>query len=327
MSETLSILVSNLVKNYKDVRAVQGIDFSVYQGEIFGFLGPNGAGKTTTIKMLCTLLRPTSGEALVGGWSILKDPMKVRKAIGIIFQEPTLDDRLTAYENLKFHGYLYGLKGEFLQKQIDRMLELVELSDKRNSLVKTFSGGMKRRLEIARGLLHTPKILFLDEPTLGLDPQTRLHIWNYLTTLKKERGISLFLTTHYLDEAENCGRIAIIDHGKIVALDTPGKLKSQVQGEMVTLKTKNNVEALAFLKKELGVTPITDGDEIRVEMQEAEKWLPKLLREIPVEVESLNLHRPTLEDVFIKLTGREIREEEGSWKDSARTMMRSKRMK
>ncbi|MCL5054655.1 MAG: ATP-binding cassette domain-containing protein [Firmicutes bacterium] len=320
----LSITVKNLVKNYKDVQAVQGIDFSVNQGEIFGFLGPNGAGKTTTIKMLCTLLRPTSGEAFVGGFNILKDPMKVRKVIGIIFQEPTLDDRLTAYENLKFHGFLYGLKKEFLEKQIDKMLELVELSDKKNLYVKTFSGGMKRRLELARGLLHTPKILFLDEPTLGLDPQTRLHIWSYLSSLKKNGNVSLFLTTHYLDEAENCDRIAIIDHGRIAALDTPNKLKSQVHGEMVILKTENNEIAQTFLKKEMGLNPILDGNKIRVELQEAEKWLPKLLREIPVEVESLTLHRATLEDVFIKLTGKEIREEEGSWKDRARVIMRSR---
>lgn len=320
--DDLAIRVKGLVKDYGEFRAVHGIDFDVRSGEVFGFLGPNGAGKTTTIKMLCTLLKPTEGEASVGGHSVLEDPMAVRKSIGIVFQEPTLDDRLTARENLKFHGILYGMNGDFLKRRIDEVLSLVELGEKAENRVKTFSGGMKRRLELARGLMHTPRILFLDEPTLGLDPQTRVHIWDYLRALKKSRSLSLFLTTHYLDEAENCDRIAIIDHGKIVALDTPSGLKARVHGDMVTMKTGDDARAREFIKERYGIEAKMEENGLRVEVASAEEWLPKFFGEAPVTVERLNLHRPTLEDVFIKLTGREIREEEGSWMDSARNVMR-----
>jgi ABC-2 type transport system ATP-binding protein len=317
-----AIDVQGLVKNYNGFQAVCGIDFSVEPGEIFGFLGPNGAGKTTTIKILCTLLRPTSGKAFVGGYDVLKEPMEVRKSIGIIFQEPTLDDRLTAVENLKFHGILYGLYGSFLEKRMEEVLALVELSEKKGDRVKTFSGGMKRRLELARGLIHTPRILFLDEPTIGLDPQTRARIWDYLRSLKKKGDLSLFLTTHYMDEAENCDRIAIIDHGRIVALDTPAKLKAQVRGTAIVLKTSNNAKAADFIRSRFQLEPRVDEEGLWVEVEDAESWLPLFLRETPVEVERLNLHRPTLDDVFLKLTGREIRDEEGSWLDSARNLMR-----
>jgi len=320
--DDLAIRVKGLVKDYGEFRAVHGIDFDVRSGEVFGFLGPNGAGKTTTIKMLCTLLKPTEGEASVGGHNVLEDPMAVRKSIGIVFQEPTLDDRLTARENLKFHGILYGMNGDFLKRRIDEVLSLVELGEKAENRVKTFSGGMKRRLELARGLMHTPRILFLDEPTLGLDPQTRVHIWDYLRALKKARSLSLFLTTHYLDEAENCDRIAIIDHGKIVALDTPSGLKALVHGDMVTMKTGDDARAREFIKERYGIDAKIEENGFRVEVPSAEEWLPKFFGEAPVPVERLNLHRPTLEDVFIKLTGREIREEEGSWMDSARNVMR-----
>lgn len=320
-----AIQVEGLTKDYNGFRAVNQISFSVGHGSVFGFLGPNGAGKTTTIKMLCTLLRPSGGEARVAGHSVFRHPMEVRRSIGIIFQEPTLDERLTAYENLKFHGILYGMRGSSLEKRITEVLQLVQLSEKQTQMVKTFSGGMKRRLELARGLMHTPGILFLDEPTLGLDPQTRVHIWDYLKSLRKHGNLTLFLTTHYMDEAENCDEIAIIDRGQIVALDSPARLKAQVSGSVVALKTGDDARAVDFLRLRYQLEPKLDSEGVHVEVLEPEKWLPGFLRESPVPVESLNVHRPTLEDVFIHLTGKEIREEEGSWLDSARAVMRQRR--
>lgn len=221
------IEVKNLTKKYNGFTAVDGISFEVGEGEVFGFLGPNGAGKTTTINMLCTLLRPTSGSALVSGSDVVRDPNQVRREIGIIFQDPSLDDRLTAEDNLRFHGYLYHMDRKRIDERIPEVLNLVELYDRRRDFVRKFSGGMKRRLEIARGLLHCPKVLFLDEPTLGLDPQTRAHIWDYVLKMREDSGLSIFMTTHYMQEAEVCDRVVIIDHGKIVDLDTPEKLKAK----------------------------------------------------------------------------------------------------
>jgi ABC-2 type transport system ATP-binding protein len=222
------IEVKNLVKKYGDFTAVDGIDFSVEQGAIFSFLGPNGAGKTTTIKMLTTLLNPTFGEILINGFDPIKDEGHARKSFGIVFQDQSLDEDLTAYENLDMHGMLYGIKKPERLKRIKNLLNFVELWDRKNELVKNFSGGMKRRLEIARGFMHHPKILFLDEPTTGLDPQTRNHIWNYLKKMNNEEGTTIFLTTHYLEEAEKVSdKIAIIDHGKIIAQGRPEELKKQ----------------------------------------------------------------------------------------------------
>ncbi|MBU7032388.1 MAG: ATP-binding cassette domain-containing protein, partial [Theionarchaea archaeon] len=219
------IHVENLCKYFNGIKAVDGISFEVEKGEIFGFLGPNGAGKTTTIDVLCTLTRPTSGTASINGFNIQDNPDDVRRSIGLIFQDPSLDDRLTAEENLDFHGMIYDVPRPVREERKEDLLKMVDLWDRRKDQVKTFSGGMKRRLEIARGLLHQPHILFLDEPTLGLDPQTRNHIWKYVNRLRDESHMTIFMTTHYMDEAENCDRIAIIDHGKIVAIDTPETLK------------------------------------------------------------------------------------------------------
>ncbi len=222
------IEVKNLTKKFKDFTAVDDISFDVKEGEIFAFLGPNGAGKSTTIKILTTLLRPTTGEIQLNGFDVLKDPDGARRSFGIVFQDPSLDDELTAYENMEFHGVIYGIEKKIRREKIDQLLKFVDLIDRKKSLVKTFSGGMKRRLEIARGLLHHPKIIFLDEPTLGLDPQTRNYMWSYLKELNKSEGITIFFTTHYMEEAEKiAGRIAIIDHGKIIAIDSPEKLKEQ----------------------------------------------------------------------------------------------------
>ena len=255
------IEVQNLVKAFGSLTAVRDLSFRVEKGELFGFLGPNGAGKTTTINILCTLLAPTSGKATVAGYDVVLEPNRVRKSIGIIFQDPSLDERLTALENLRFHAMLYHLPWSATKERMEELLSMVGLGARRHDLVKYFSGGMKRRLEIVRGLLHSPKILFLDEPTLGLDPQTRNHIWAYVQELQRKEGLTLFMTTHYMEEADQCHRVAIIDDGKLVALDTPS----------------------AF-KRSMGAA--------------------------------------TLEEVFLKLTGHEIRDENASEKDQLRDLHR-----
>ncbi|HEX8965875.1 MAG TPA: ATP-binding cassette domain-containing protein [Patescibacteria group bacterium] len=241
MDTNSAISVTNLQKKFHDFEAVKKISFNVNKGEIFAFLGPNGAGKSTTIKMLTTILTPTAGEIVIEGFNAQTQKDNVRKAFGIVFQDPSLDDELTAYENMKFHAVLYGVKNEGQEEKIKKLMEFVELWDRKDHLVKTFSGGMKRRLEIARGLLHHPKILFLDEPTIGLDPQTRNHMWEYILDLNKKEGLTIFFTTHYMEEAEKiANRIAIIDHGQIIAQGTAKQLREQT-------KTKSLEEAFLSL--------------------------------------------------------------------------------
>src|SRR5574337_1099937 len=247
------ITVKNLSKQFKSLKAVDDISFSVNEGEVFGFLGPNGAGKTTTINILCTLLAPSGGTAEIAGYDCAKNPDEVRAAIGLIFQDTTLDAGLTAYENLKFHAYLYNLDRKLTDSRIDEMLGVVELEGRKHDLIKNFSGGMKRRLEIARGLLHYPRVLFLDEPTIGLDPQTRNTIWAFIDTLRKKEKITVFMTTHYMEEAENCDRIAIMDHGRIIALDTPARLKEMVHGDIITLVISDNGKAADEIEKTFGL--------------------------------------------------------------------------
>jgi ABC-2 type transport system ATP-binding protein len=319
-----AIKVNQLVRKFGDFTAVKGVTFEVEQGEVFGFLGPNGAGKSTTINMLCTLLRPTSGRATVNGYDVFTQPDAVRQSIGLIFQDPSLDDRLTGRENLRFHAMLYNVPGEVFKKRSAELLEMVDLADKADQIIRNYSGGMKRRLEIARGLLHRPKVLFLDEPTIGLDPQTRWHIWEYLFKLRQQEGITMFMTTHYLDEAENCDRIAIIDHGDIVALDTPAALKAQVGGDVVTVRTSDNRRAAEKLRAQRGVeSRLGPDDQLIVEIAQGDQFIPQMMATFadtgaPVTVQSVSLRRPTLEDVFIKLTGRAIRDEEADSKDMLR---------
>ncbi|MBV9280215.1 MAG: ATP-binding cassette domain-containing protein [Chloroflexi bacterium] len=314
------IEVRGLVKRYGDIEAVRGIDLEVRQGEIFGFLGPNGAGKSTTISVLSTLLKPTSGRASVAGLNVMEHPGEVRARIGLVFQDPSLDDQLTARENLEFHAFLYGLSSTIRRQRIDEALAMVELTDRAASPVKTFSGGMKRRLEIARGVLHYPQVLFLDEPTLGLDPQTRARIWEYLHGLRRREAITIFMTTHYMDEAEFCDRIAIIDHGTIVALGTPDQLKAQVGGDIVTVTTANNPEAAAEIKDHFQIEPHMADGTLRLEVGDGASFLPQLLRRLSVPVSTVSLSRPSLDTVFIKLTGRAIREEEAGNLDHMRAM-------
>jgi len=389
------IEVNGLTKIFdNEVRAVDGVSFTVEEGEILGFLGPNGAGKTTTLNMLSTLLKPTSGTAIVNGHDILKDPDAVRRSIGFVFQDPTLDTELTGRENLDFHGRIYGLKQDVRQQRIKEMLGIVQLTDRADALVKTYSGGMKRRLEIARGLLHHPKVLFLDEPTLGLDPQTRRAIWEHIERLNQEKNITIILTTHYTDEADYlCGRIQIIDFGKIVALDTAENLKARLQGDIVGLNFKepadllrirpllekiewirridavageNNhatmgrmMQMMSGMPEGLGMGGMVSGPSPSSNNSFGPSRIPKQVKEsmalgmtgardqvnlpeatrlhllvdngghrIPelvnmvsgtgVVLESVELHKPTLDDVFLAFTGRNIRDERGSFAETMR---------
>ena len=317
--------MENLSKKFGRLTAVDRISFKVPNCEIFGFLGPNGAGKTTTINMLCTLLTPTSGRATVNGYDVVRQQSAVRRSIGLVFQEPTLDEYLTAEQNLRFHAYAYKVPAEVREKRITELLELVELSDRRRSQVHTFSGGMKRRLEISRGLLHHPGLLFLDEPTLGLDPQTRRNIWDHIRTLRQQNNLTIFLTTHYMDEAENCDRISIIDHGHIIALDTPDKLKDALGGDVVTLKTEDNDVAVVELKEKYNLFPFIENGAIIFSVPQGEKFLPKLMRDLKSPLLSIGVRRPTLDDVFLKLTGRAIRDENASSKEHMKGIIMRRR--
>jgi ABC-2 type transport system ATP-binding protein len=304
------IQVENLVKKYGQLAAVNDISFGVETGEIFGFLGPNGAGKTTTINILCTLARPTSGKATLNGFDVVRQQNRVRQSIGLVFQDSSLDDRLTGIHNLRFHAMVYNVAKSVRDERIEQVLKMVDLWDKRNNFVRTYSGGMKRRLELARGLLHYPKVLFLDEPTLGLDPQTRNYIWEYILNLRQREGTTIFLTTHYMDEAEKANRIAIIDHGKLVAMDTPMKLKRMVARDIITVKTENNDKAAENIRTRYQTDVKQDGDTLVFDVDNGEEFLPGFINESGIKVTSISVRHPTLEDVFLEITGHEIRDEE-----------------
>ena len=314
-----------LVKRYGDFTAVKGIDLEVREGEIFGFLGPNGAGKSTTIKMLTTIVRLTDGLARVAGHDVAEETDAVRSALGIVFQDPTLDIGLSAWENLYLHGMLYGLSRAAIRERAHAVLAMMELQERRKDLVKTFSGGMKRRLEIARGLMHRPKVLFLDEPTVGLDPQTRARIWDYVKSLRDENGLTIFMTTHYMDEAEHCDRIAIMDQGEIIALDTPDNLKRSVGNDVITLQTEDDEQAIAALSTNFSITARSVQGGVQFDAEDGEMFLPQLLARNLFHVTSLNLRKPTLDDVFMLLTGRTIREEDLSARDQLRETFRQRR--
>lgn len=317
------IQAHDLVKRFGSIEAVRGIDLEVLPGEIFGFLGPNGAGKSTTINILCTLLRPTSGTASVAGFDVVRQPNEVRRRLGLVFQDPSLDGQLSARENLEFHAFLYRVPSGERKARIAEVLEMVSLADRADSMVLTFSGGMKRRLEVARGMLHTPEVLFLDEPTIGLDAQTRRHLWGYLNELPGRKGVTIFMTTHYMEEAEHCDRIAIVDHGRIQAIGTPEELKAMVGGDVVTLTTADDQVAAPLVSQLAGSPSTLDNGALRVEVQNGAGFVPRLVRELPVEVTSVSFRRPSLDDVFLKLTGRAIREEEAGAKDLNRMMGRA----
>jgi ABC-2 type transport system ATP-binding protein len=316
------ITVTGLTKRYGEIEAVRGIDFTVARGETFGFLGPNGAGKTTTIKILCTLANATSGTAIVAGHDAATERDAVRRDIGLVFQDPTLDTYLTAEQNLRFHAELYGVPRAAVAPRMRQVLEMVGLWDRKDALVSTYSGGMKRRLEIARGLLHAPRVLFLDEPTVGLDPQTRTSIWAYINDLKRREDITIFLTTHYMDEAEHCDRIAIIDHGQIVAIDTPAALKASVGKDRVQIQTADDDAAIAALAQQFGIDAAVHEGAVTFSVAAGEQFVPRLFAEFPVAIASVSVSRPSLDDVFMSYTGSTIRDAESSGTDTMRQMAR-----
>ncbi|WCO68734.1 ATP-binding cassette domain-containing protein [Iamia majanohamensis] len=305
-----AVHVRGLVKRYGEVTAVDGIDLDVHKGETFGFLGPNGAGKSTTISILCTLARPSEGSARVAGHDVVTERDEVRRHIGLVFQDTTLDQYLTAERNLRFHAELYGVPRDLLDDRLRKVLEMVGLWERRGSKVQNFSGGMKRRLEIARGLLHSPRVLFLDEPTVGLDPQTRLSIWGYIDELRQTEDITIFLTTHYMDEAENCDRIAIMDAGRVIALDTPAGLKASLGTDTVRLRTPDDAVAAEDLRDRFQLDPTVGSEGITVGVPDGEGFVPTVVTGLRVPVTSISVSRPTLDDVFLSYTGRTIRDAE-----------------
>ncbi len=321
-AEPVAISVRGLVKNYGEVEAVKGVEFEVATGEVFGFLGPNGAGKTTTISMLCTLVTPTAGAASVAGHDIVRERDDVRRNIGLVFQDPTLDGYLTAEQNLRLHAELYGVQSSLVKPRMQQVMTMVGLWDRKDSVVGTFSGGMRRRLEIARGLMHSPRVLFLDEPTIGLDPQTRRSIWEYIRELKEREEITIFMTTHYMDEAEWCDRIAIMDHGEIVALDSPETLKAGVGTDRVTIHTDDDGATIAALAERFGIEARISEGAVTFGVQEGEQFVPRLFAELGIPIKAVNVSRPTLDDVFMSYTGSTIRDaEEDQGKDRNRRMM------
>jgi ABC-2 type transport system ATP-binding protein len=324
VSSPFAIEVDDLVKSYGDVDAVRGVSFTVAPGEVFGFLGPNGAGKSTTINVLCTLAQPTSGAARVSGFDVVTQRAAVRRHIGLVFQDPTLDGHLTAEQNLRFHAELYDVDPGVIPARIDQVLAMVDLADRRGKPVMTFSGGLRRRLEIARGLMHSPRVLFLDEPTIGLDPQTRSSIWRYLRALQEAEGTTIFMTTHYMDEAELCDRIAIMDRGEIVALDMPEALKAAVGADRVVLGTADDDAALAALEDRFGIEAAVAEGAVTFHVENGQAFVPRLVAELGVAITSVAVLRPTLDDVFMRYTGTTIRDAEtGGRGDHHRAMMRA----
>ncbi len=319
-----SIAVNHLVKTYGEIEAVKGVDFEVAPGEVFGFLGPNGAGKTTTINMLCTLVKPTSGSATVAGHDVVTERDDVRRNIGLVFQDPTLDSYLTGAQNLRLHAELYGIRRDLVEPRMRQVLTMVGLWERKDTPVGTYSGGMRRRLEIARGLMHSPRVLFLDEPTIGLDPQTRRSIWNYIRELKQREEITIFMTTHYMDEAEWCDRIAIMDNGQIVALDSPEALKEGVGTDRIMIHTDDNDLAIAELAERFEIEARTAEGAVIFGVPSGEEFVPRLFSELNVPIRSVSVSRPTLDDVFMSYTGSTIRDaEEDAGRNRNRMMMRA----
>jgi len=314
-TEESIITVEGLCHNYGKVTAVDNISFNVKKGQIFSFLGPNGAGKTTTINILTTLMPIQNGKVTIAGFDLEKQQDNVRKSIGIVFQNQTLDWNLSVWETLEFHGRLYSIPKSDRRLRIDELINLVELTEKRNELVKSLSGGMKRRLEIARGLLTRPKVLFLDEPTIGLDPHTRMKIWNYIKEVNNE-GVTIFLTTHYMDEADQLSdAIYIIDKGKIIANGTSESLKNSLGMDMIYLETDNDDKSTHLIKDMKEITAVRSSSRgLIVSLKdEGPRFIPKLVERIrkeKIEIKSINLKKPTLDDVFIHFTGRGLREED-----------------
>jgi ABC-2 type transport system ATP-binding protein len=307
---SFAVQVSGLVKDFGDVHAVRGIDFDVSEREMFGFLGPNGAGKSTTIKILCTLAEPTAGSATVAGHDVVVERAQVRRSIGLVFQEPTLDQYLTARQNLSFHGELYGVPKAALRSRIADILEMVGLSDRADDKVQTFSGGMKRRLEIGRGLLHSPRVLFLDEPTIGLDPVTRASIWDYVARLREAEDITVFVTTHYMDEAEHCDRIAIMNDGQLAVIDSPDALKSSIGEDRVQFRTDDDERAITEVRDHFGLEAAMHNGALTIQVPGGAEFVPRLFAELSTPITTVTVTRPSLDDVFMTYTGTTISDAE-----------------
>ncbi|MBT4327561.1 MAG: ATP-binding cassette domain-containing protein [Candidatus Nitrosopelagicus sp.] len=316
-----SIETKSLTKSFGDLVAVNDISFSVEKGEIFGFLGPNGAGKSTTMMIFTTLLKPTSGKALIAGFDVMKDAKHVRESIGFVQQETTVDEYLTGRENLLLQAKLNHIPKNEINQRIDEVLELIELSDKQDQAVVTYSGGMRKRLDIAGGLLHHPKVLFLDEPTVGLDIQTRRKIWQYIKKIHVEFEMTIFVTTHYMEEADSlCDRIGIMDHGKIQVIDTPKNMKNDLGNEIISLVIESNSSYDSFLlelKKIEFIKKINEDDsKITLFTSNGTEVIPKIFQissELKIKINSISLTQPTLDDVFISYTGHEIRDDDSKY--------------
>ena len=316
-----AIVVSALSKSFGAIEAVRSVDFEVAAGEVFGFLGPNGAGKSTTINMLCTLLKPSAGSATVAGHDIVRERDAVRRNIGLVFQDPTLDGYMSAAQNLRMHAELYGVDRALVPARMQQVLEMVGLWERRSAQVLTFSGGMRRRLEIARGLMHSPRVLFLDEPTIGLDPQTRSSIWRYIAELKQNEDITIFMTTHYMDEAEFCDRIAIMDQGEIVAMDSPAALKAGIGDDRIRITTDDNEAAIAALEQRFGIAARVSEGAVTFAVPAGEQFVPRLFAELGVPIKEVSVSRPTLDDVFMAFTGSSIRDAEDQGQQANRMLM------
>ena len=306
-----AIEISSLSRSYGARAALTDVSFSVARGEVFGLLGPNGGGKTTLFRILSTLLPPTSGTARIFGSDVVSDALSVRQRIGVVFQANNLDRKLTAYENLRHQGNFYGLSGARLDRRIDELLEKVGLADRRNDLADTLSGGQRRRIEIAKGLVHSPSLLLLDEPSTGLDPGARRAVWDYLLGLQKTDGVSILLTTHILEEADQCERLAILDHGKLVATGTPDELKREIGGDVIYIDTPAPDRLTGLIRDRFAISAELINSRLRIEQARGHEFIPRLVEAFPGEIQSVALSRPTLEDVFLRRTGHTLWPEQG----------------
>ncbi|HEX3045658.1 MAG TPA: ATP-binding cassette domain-containing protein [Bacillota bacterium] len=307
--------------------AVDGVSFEVERGKIFGLLGPNGAGKSTIINILTTFLQAGAGLVKINGYDAKVKPAWIREMIGVIFQDSTLDERLTAYENLYFHAKLYHVPTRELKSRIQKALEWVNLAERQHEIIMRYSGGMKRRLEIARGILHQPEVLFLDEPTIGLDPQTRKQIWDFVLGMREKNGLTTFLTTHYLEEAEICNQVAIIDHGKVIAMDTPANLKQSIGGAVITLRSENTAAVCRIIQESFKVEVSFEDDELRVLAPNDAAFLPRLFDKLNGKISAVDVKKTSLEDVFIRLTGREICAGASASPQRLKEVVRSRRLR
>jgi ABC-2 type transport system ATP-binding protein len=313
------ISVQNLVHRYENRTALNGVSFDVRPAELFGLLGPNGSGKTTLFRILSTLMIPTAGQAIVMGCDARQDAASLRRQIGVVFQAQSVDPKLTAYENLWHQGHLYGLRGSALKKRVGEILTRVGLADRAKERVETFSGGMKRRIELAKGLLHHPGVLLLDEPTTGLDPGARRDLWQYLRMLRDEEHVSVLVTTHLMEEAERCDRLAIMNEGNLVALGTPEELKSEIGGDVILLEATRDAEVLAeHIRARFHVDSTMLGNQVRIERKDGHHFVPDVVEAFPGEIQAISVSKPSLEDVFIRRTGHKFWSEDEENSDETR---------